>query len=220
MSCPVDHSKISGKFCTSCGARAEISSEKRCVNGHLVSSGIKFCTECGAAVNSGIIDTQSTYQSNLNSVGTPTYSPGIFVEASPVTSKVSNKKSLGILGGVLGAIVLLIIIGASVGSPTTTVQVNMTLKGEYDCSSISWGYYDVPGGAIELSMDGEIVGRGNYDSSGKYTVLGCQYTAYISEVPTDGDNYSIAFASGRRGVVYNSKSELESNAWTFDLSLG
>jgi hypothetical protein len=49
--------------------------------------------------------------------------------------------------------------------------------------------------------------------------LGCKFTAFISDVPSDAENYSVSMASGRRGTIYKTKSELLANDWTFYLSL-
>jgi hypothetical protein len=94
----------------------------------------------------------------------------------------------------------------------------MTIQDE-SCWNLSWGYADVPSGQVIITADGESVGFGSYSSTGSTTILGCKFTAFISDVPSDAENYSVSMASGRRGTIYKTKSELLANDWTFYLSL-
>jgi hypothetical protein len=84
---------------------------------------------------------------------------------------------------------------------------------------LSFGYGDIPSGQVIITVDGESAGFGSYSSVGTTTYRGCKFTAYVNDVPSDGENYSISMASGRRGTIYNTRSELIDNDWTFSLSL-
>lgn len=114
---------------------------------------------------------------------------------------------------------IIFIVNASSKATLVTVTVEMTIKGE-SCSNLSVGYADVPNGQVILMLDGKSAGFGTYSIFGTSTGLGCQYTASIADVPSDGKNYSIAMANGNRGTIYNTRSELEASEWTFSLSLG
>jgi hypothetical protein len=109
--------------------------------------------------------------------------------------------------------------GGSYTPSTTTVSVTMSVNGQY-CNDLSWGYSDIPGGSIILSIDGLSAGYASYSSYGTDTSSSCDFNAYFYGVPTGGSIYSIRMASGLRGSVDNYQWELESNGWQFNLSLG
>lgn len=125
------------------------------------------------------------------------------------------------MGVAILSLVFFIIFIVNTSSKVTlvTVTVEMTIQGE-SCSNLSAGYADVPNGQVILMLDGKSVGFGTYSILGSSIGVGCQYTASIADVPSDGKNYSIAMANGNRGTIYNTRSELEANEWTFSLSLG
>jgi hypothetical protein len=95
----------------------------------------------------------------------------------------------------------------------------MSIEDEY-CDDLSWGYDDIPGGAIILSVDGVATGFANYSYYGTDTSTGCDFDAYFYDIPTNGTFYSLRMASGLRGTIENDKSEMEYNGWHFDVSLG
>jgi len=101
----------------------------------------------------------------------------------------------------------------------TDVTVSMVVVNE-SCYNLSWGYGDIPGGQVLVTADGAQVGFGAYSLFGDDVARGCRFEAFISGVPMDAENYSVSMVSGRRGVIYNTKSELEANGWAFELSIG
>jgi hypothetical protein len=124
--------------------------------------------------------------------------------------------------GVLGVFVLgLIFLGIrqSAVPQVTDVTVSMVIVNA-SCYNLSWGYGDIPGGQVVITADGAQVGFGAYSVFGDDVALGCRFEAFIPGVPMDAENYSVSMASGRRGVIYNTKSELEANGWAFELSIG
>jgi hypothetical protein len=102
---------------------------------------------------------------------------------------------------------------------TTTVSFTMSINGQY-CNDLSWGYNDIPGGSIILSVDGISTGFASYSYYGTDTSTSCDFSAYFYDVPTTGSIYSVRMASGLRGTIDNYQWELESNGWQFNLSLG
>ena len=88
------------------------------------------------------------------------------------------------------------------------------------CYNLSWGYFDIPGGENVLYVDGVPVAYADYPSIGMSGGLYCSFTTVFTNVPMDGDYYEVGMSSGRRGRVSNSRAEMESNGWEFDLSLG
>ena len=250
MSCSVDHSTIRpGGFCTGCGMRIEQveapiqQSEPAinyCPNGHAVASGKKFCETCGTSMTASESQTNFGYTSP---VASPVYSPptssGAGFASQPSTfsafpdssmnqpSKDNTPLFIGL--GIAGFLILILIIFAvsksssddgGVFTPsTTTVSVTMSIKGQY-CNDLSWGYNDIPGGSIILSVDGISTGFASYSYYGTDTSTSCDFSAYFYDVPTTGSIYSVRMASGLRGTIDNYQWELESNGWQFNLSLG
>ena len=121
------------------------------------------------------------------------------------------------IGAVLIAIVAFVALKGSVS--TTDVTVNMVLVGQ-DCSNVSWGYSDIPGGTVNLAVDGVSVGSGSYTSYGTTVYNGCQFTANIPSVKENGSNYTVTTGNVLRGAITYSQSQLSGNNWTFDLTLG
>jgi len=216
-----------------------------CPNGHAVSSGKKFCETCGASMTA--VESQSNFGYS-SPVASPIYSPppssGAGFAAQPSTFSAfpdssliqppKNNTPLFVGLGIAGFLILILIItavsngssgggsgddGGSYTPSTTTVSVTMSVKGEY-CNDLSWGYSDIPGGSIILSIDGLSAGYASYSSYGTDTSSSCDFNAYFYGVPTGGSIYSIRMASGLRGSVDNYQWELESNGWQFNLSLG
>lgn len=238
------HMTVNQKFCSLCGVERSNSS-KKCPNNHEVKTGAKFCNLCGESIkdisnpemkvisnnNSNrfrdkTID-YSASQSKLeikNLVPTPVNIEDSFSipqDSAPKSSFSSNKNFL--VAGISGLLLLLfgIIFVGSISSSNSPVMitVEMTLVDEFDCFDVSWGYADIPGGQVVLEVDG-IEYFGTYGAYGTYTGTGCKFTALISGVKSDGTNYAIGMASGRRGTIYSSRDDLMANDWTFSLSLG
>lgn len=152
--------------------------------------------------------------------------------AFPANSMMPPKKNntglfigLGIAGVLIAGFILSVVLKGSGGvggvftPQTTTVSVTMAIKDQY-CNNLSWGYSDIPGGSVILSVDGASVGYATYPSYGTDTATSCDFDAYFYDIPTDGTVYSIRMASGLRGTVENYKYEMEANGWHIDLSLG
>jgi hypothetical protein len=199
----------------------------------------KFCGVCGSQA-AGKTQTKTSRpnpvrisESIINEnyvqpkINTPDPLPVEFTEAAsgfqdfPVRKQFGSGSKNSIIGLVSGLFVLILVIliaGNSAKAEPVTLTVEMTIKDE-SCWDLSWGYGDIPGGQVIITVDGVSSGYGSYPSVGSSTILGCKFTAFISDVPSDGENYSISMASGRRGTVYNSRTELIANDWTFSLSL-
>lgn len=240
----------SGGFCTGCGLRIEhieprvhqsAASVSYCPNGHVVPAQKKFCETCGALMVE--IDDQINTNYSNGGISAPPPSSGAGFAALPHPNDLPRypmpqpKKTntglfigLGVGGLVFFVVILSVILtsanlgsgssGDGVFSPsTTTVSVTMSIDDEY-CDDLSWGYNDIPGGAIILSVDGVATGFANYSYYGTDTSTGCDFDAYFYGIPTNGTFYSLRMASGLRGTIENDKSEMEYNGWHFDVSLG
>ena len=235
MNCEIDHSTVTGKFCTSCGEKiSEKISTPKCSQGHELDLSLNFCTECGEAVseskrtlkkpkieaNSSSLSS-SVYVNNVSAPTSPSSESSAYQDIpSPVIKpERPSKLVLGIVASIIGLIALIGLAGGTSVSKTT-VTVELTIKGEDNCFNLSWGYSDIPGAQVLLTKDGEQVGFGNYNSIGNSSILGCTFTATIPDVPMDGESYGVSMASGRRGSIYNTKAELIDSDWTFSLSLG
>jgi hypothetical protein len=230
MQCSQEHNLLNVKFCPICGAKI-VKKVDFCVNGHQMKVGQKFCADCGQK-----IDTKLSFQNNNESNSTLTTSNHNLISTSASASQLPwpnepvlqnnftkdgiSKNSRFTIIGVSVFLLVVFIAAAGGGKPDpVTVTVEMTLV-DTECWDLSWGYGDIPGGQVIISVDGVASGFGSYPPIGSSSSLGCKFVAYLSDVPSDGESYSISMASGRRGTVYNSKSELESNSWTFEISLG
>lgn len=231
------------KFCPICGSESRIGPDY-CANNHEIKAGAKFCNVCGAAIKKPESPNLKSI-SNRDRDNDPkvqiTWKNSISnaAQVSPVLSQEFNNSNFFpqdqtfvpkqksnrnfIFAGIAGLAALLFVIVAlgsiSSESEPVTVSVEMVLIDEYDCFDVSWGYSDIPGGQVVLDVDGTKY-FGSYTAFGQSSGSGCKFTASISGVKSDGVNYSIGMASGRRGTIYNTKSELEANGWTFYLSLG
>jgi hypothetical protein len=83
-----------------------------------------------------------------------------------------------------------------------SVSVSLTLL-DQECYDLSWGYFDILGADVELEVDGVTTGY-----------------ASLSALGADGSVYSYSMASGRRGSITKTKTELEADGWSFDLTIG
>jgi hypothetical protein len=99
---------------------------------------------------------------------------------------------------------------------TTTLSVTLLLIDEDGCD-VGLGYFDVPGSAITVEGDGELVAFGQLDS-GSDDVFSCEFRGTVLNVPTDAISYTISV--GRRGTKTYTRSELEANNWELEYSLG
>ncbi len=226
VACKIDHSTlINVKFCEVCGAKV-VQSHWTCQNNHRVEMQYEFCLTCGAdkkvqkAISRNSIQpkTGKNAISSFNELDSQVNNP----YASTHNSS-SNNKQLAIVSIVIVALIALGVVVSVVRNvttvKTTTVTVTQTLVDQY-CFDISWGYGDIPGAQVVLTADGANVGYGSYSSIGTTTALGCEFTAYIYDVPMNADTYAVELASGRRGVVYNTKADMISNNWNIYLTLG
>jgi hypothetical protein len=241
MPCSQPHDELTVKFCPLCGENLKTEKIEKfiCASGHKMKPDQKFCGTCGSEAanqkqastprpnpvrNSDSIINESYVPPKVN---TPPPLTTEFIESAaafqdyPVRKQFGSGSKNSIIGLVSGLFILILVIliaGNSAKAEPVTITVEMTIKDE-SCWDLSWGYGDIPNGQVIISVDGVSAGYGSYSSLGSSTILGCKFTAYISDVPSDGENYSISMASGRRGTVYNSRSDLIANDWTFSLSL-
>jgi hypothetical protein len=229
MECTQIHNQLTVKFCPSCGEKV-VSTANVCINGHLMSLSQKFCADCGETTNSQSRNIENTnaksvtpkisYSQSLSTSNTSEL-PWPNENSEQISTDKDNFKNTrwAILGVSVFALLFLVAVAGGNKLEPVTVTAEMTLV-DTECSDMSWGYGDIPGGQVIISVDGVASGFGNYPAIGATSPLGCKFVAYVGDVPADGESYSISMASGRRGTVYNSRSELESNGWTFKISLG
>ena len=198
MDCSIDHSKIVGlRFCTGCGVP---------LNG-------------GAAPQTPYVPPAPVAQS-VPTAGYPT--PEDSFSYSPVANTPDNSKrnSFIALGAGIGFLALIGIFATINAKPDpVSIDASLTLV-DQNCYNLSWGYFDIPGAQVTITVDGVVAGYGTFPRFGSSSLLGCKFTAYFSDIPADGETYSYSMASGRRGVVTRSLSEMQANDWSFDLTLG
>ncbi len=238
MPCSQPHDQLTVKFCPLCGENLQVQ-KYACASGHKMKPDQKFCGTCGSEAAgkpkaktsqpNPIRISDSIINENYNQprVNAPTPLANEFTEPAasfqefPVRKQFgsgSKNSIIGLVSGIVVLVLFILIIGNSAKAEPVTLTVEMTIKDE-SCWDLSWGYNDIPGAQMIVTVDGVSAGFGSYPSVGSTTILGCKFTTYISDVPSDGENYSVAMASGRRGTIYNTRSELIANDWTFSLSL-
>ena len=242
MACNLDHTGLNAKFCPSCGEKI-VAESYACVNNHPMKKSQKFCASCGETAKISrtkeeeplLVEKENNYLNidyNLGTQSTSTNTNNVASESNrqdfsdfhalpinePKKNTLSSNSVIAICVGALIFVVILIA-GSSSSSSPVTMTVEMTVSGQ-DCFDLSWGYGDIPNGQVIVTVDGESAGFGTYSALGSSTGFGCKFTAYVSDVPSDGESYSVSMASGRRGTIYNTRAELEANDWTFSLSLG
>lgn len=244
MACSKDHSQISGKFCPSCG-EAINSAPATCSKGHLQKSATKFCYICGENMATrastsfattppipSSIQTTTPFQNQnqnqnqmygqsfqSNSLGND-YTQSLYDSQSRKSKKgLIIGLSLGGVGVVIAGIVAFALGVGGVKPPQLTpVDVSLTLIGEDSCWDLSWGYSDVQGAQVVVSVDGVPMGFGSLPYLGDSTYLGCVFETRIRGISMEGDNYSVEV--GRRGTIYKTKFEMIEADWAFELSLG
>ncbi len=232
-------------FCESCGAKVG-RTNWTCKSGHQVEAQYKFCLLCGAAEGAAAssatfsppvpsssrqdINPSAIFEPPRNAItSTPNYgesdvSTGDEDVSASFSQPVRQANSSGKIFGIISGVLVLLVIGAvainNASTPSiTNVTVTETVLGQ-SCYNLSWGYGDIPGAQVVITADGAQVGFGSYPSVGIDNGSGCEFSTTVYDVPMDAANYSVAMASGRRGVIYNTQSELAGNDWTFSLTLG
>lgn len=226
MTCTLDHTKLIGlTFCEECGQKVG-RTDWICSSGHEVEAQFKFCLLCGKGETTSKARPRNEYKSSIVSRDADSQAQhATFYQGLNSPGEIANKSNnstVVLMIAALGLIVIgLIVLGYKQSSEPqfTDVTVSMVIVDE-PCYDINWGYSDIPGGQVVISADGAQVGFGAYSVFGDDVALGCRFEAFISGVPMDAENYSVSMASGRRGVIYNTKSELEANGWAFELSIG
>jgi hypothetical protein len=237
MPCSQPHDELTVKFCPLCGENLQVH-KYACASGHKMKPDQKFCGICGSET-AGKTQTEASRPNSLRisesiinenyiqrKIDIPTPPTNEFTESAafqdfPARKQFGSGSRNSIIGLVSGLVVLVLVIliaGNSAKAEPVTLTVEMTIQDE-SCWDLSWGYGDIPGAQVIITVDGVSSGFGSYPSVGSSTILGCKFTTYISDVPSDGENYSVSMASGRRGTIYNTRSELIANDWTFSLSL-
>ncbi len=199
MECSLDHSKLTGlRFCTACGTPL---------------------TGQNASLNAARTSAPPPQQNANPVLSAESVS---FNFPSPVSKNPQFQKR-NMLFAIAGATCLVLFIGIAVlisAKPEpVAVTASLTIVDE-SCYGLGWGYLDVPGAQVILTVDGVIEGYGSYPRVGTSSILGCKFTTTFYDIPSDGEMYSYSLASGRRGVITKSQSELESSGWSFDLTLG
>jgi hypothetical protein len=225
MACSLDHSKLSGlTFCEECGEKVG-RTDWACSSGHEVEAQFKFCLVCGKGEEATKARPRNAYKppvvsNNSDSqLSSTAFNQDLY---SPIEISKKSNNTVKILLGVLGLFVIVsMFFGLKQAAVPETIAVSVTMVViDESCYNLSWGYGDIPGGQVVITADGVQVGFGSYSSFGTDVGRGCQFEALVLDVPMDAENYAVSMASGRRGVIYNTKSELEANGWAFELSIG
>jgi len=248
VACSIDHSKLTGlKFCTECGAALE-PAKRICAQGHELVRNNKFCEVCGSPeASSATAPTPPPISplppsSPLPPPVTPltarvvprvvppvTPPPTFATQAAhydpllpppPAYSAPKNKNMIAIIASASAALLLIVAVLVNANKVTyTTVEVSMSIY-DQNCWDLSWGYYDIPGGEVVLTVDGVDVAFADYPSIGSDEAIACTFETSFYDVPMNGEIYEFSMASGRRGSITKTRSELEANGWSFELSLG
>ncbi len=246
MACSIDHSKITGlKFCTECGAALE-PAKRICAQGHELVRKNKFCEVCGSPEASGAatptpppsspippasplpppVTPASPLTARVVLPPTPTYTAPtsnfdpLLPPPPPYSAPNNNKKMISIIASVSAALLLIVAVLVNANKVTyTSVEVSMSIN-DQDCWDLSWGYFDIPGAEVVLSMDGVEVAWAEYPTVGTDVYLACKFSTTFYDVPMNGERYEFSMSSGRRGTITKTQSELVANGWTFELSLG
>ncbi|MFM1951209.1 MAG: hypothetical protein RJA33_3 [Actinomycetota bacterium] len=226
MACSIDHSTLVGvSFCTECGASVT-PSKKYCSQGHESPASKKFCETCGESFSAASAPVATGFTPpppppvsapfNTAPIGeAPAYDPFAYVPPK------KNNKLIPIIASISAA--ALLVVGFLVYSVTkveyTNVPVTMTLWGE-ECWDIGWGYFDIPGGDVVLSVDGVDTAYASYPSYGSDAGYGCKFETTFYEVPMNGEYYEFSMANGRRGTIDWTNAEMIENEWSIGVSMG
>lgn len=100
---------------------------------------------------------------------------------------------------------------------TTALDVTLTVFDEDGCN-FGWGYDDVPGAIVTVSMDGVPIAFDQLPLFGDDGIVYCEFEVSVAGVPTDGNIYEIEI--GRRGKAVMSRAELIADSWSYNGSLG
>jgi hypothetical protein len=230
--CPNGHAVASNKkFCETCGTPMTGAASQ---NNSSYSSGTFTSTSYPSP---SVPNPYAPQQQSSSSAGFASLPPGSFSSNNVGNDYYQKKNNVGLFVGIgIAAVLILVLVISSVSkgsgggsdggdsgggytATSTTITVTMSINGEY-CSSLSWGYGDIPGGSLILSVDGVATGFANYSYYGTDTSSSCDFTASFYNVPTSGTIYSVRMASGLRGSVDNYQYALAANGWQFNLSLG
>ncbi len=180
-----------------------------CLNGHEMSAQDSFCALCGGPISK--IDDGSSAGLASNSVN------GTQMQDNYETSAQKKTNKLPII-----IIAILVIVGAAVliaKAKPATHDVTFTLKVYDDVGcDLGWGYANVLGMDVDLEIDGE-----SFDSE-SLPVYGypgsldeCVLSTTFYGVPEGHDNYSF---DSIRGTMEYSESEMSSNDWEVNVTLG
>lgn len=195
MDCRIDHTKLAGlRFCTGCGVPLHTSQQSQ------TNSSI------AARVAQPLENSQVEYLTQAKESFMP-----------------RNNSTRNSLLAVAGGLVLIVLFGIflKIASKPIPVSVSASLTlVDQKCYDLSWGYFDIPGAQITLTVDGVVEGYATFPRFGSTSILGCKFSATFSDIPADGETYSYSLASGRRGVITRTLSEMQANDWSFDLTLG
>lgn len=194
-----------------------------CSNGHTCQPGDGFCQTCGVAITSDSAASSAAAPTASGAVPSP---PG----AVAAPAYVPPQRSTGMPGWAwaligAGAVIVLgvgALVAVNLAKPQPQdITVTMDLyTGNFDACDIPLGYIDIPGAAMTLTADGTTVATGSLESFGADRGLYCQFSGTFYDVPTDAEFYSLELGRSTRGVITNSRSELELNDWGFSVSLG
>jgi len=190
---------------------------------HSKLQGLRFCTACGQPLTPGMNTPATAPQQAAPAPGfaPPPPTPVSFQQnfSAPIAPKNNNALIFSISGATLALVLIGGLFFVTKSPEPVSVDVSLTLLDE-QCFDISWGYFDIPGGDIELEVDGVTTGYASFPSYGNTTYLGCEFAATFYDIPADASVYSYSLGNGRRGVITKSREELEADDWSFRLSIG
>ena len=191
---------------------------------HSKLTGLRFCTACGVSLTTGQpANVPQTPQTPFMPTIPQPQQPPVFSSDSPNFTQTlpKNKNALifSIAGGTLAVVLIASLFVFTKSPEPVSVDVSLTLIDE-ECFDVSWGYFDIPGGDLELEVDGVALGYATFPSYGDSTFLGCEFNATFYNIPSDASLYSYTLGNGRRGVITKTRDELEADDWSFRLSIG
>lgn len=144
--------------------------------------------------------------------------------APPAPQYVPTKKRLpvaaivGITIAAIGALGVGAAAVVSASNPMHDLTVELTVYSGDGCD-LPFGYFDVPGAGVTVTVDDAVVARDVLPTTGDEDWgTSCTFSVNVGPVPADGTNYVLEI--GDRGEVENSRDEVESNDWTMSASLG
>lgn len=224
--CPNGHQNTFGaSFCRDCGQPIS-EAPVVCAQGHANAATDQFCSECGESLSEAPIAARVSDAPAPQSAGSE---PGGAAEpvqrADRAKRWLSQRRNQYLAGGVaialIAAVVLLVTLTGGSSSHTVTGHLILTDADTATSSCVGQGGYDdiTQGAALTiLDENGTVIGSGSIESGVNTNTDECSYAFSVSGV-TDAAKFYHFKISHRDGPSV-SHSEMQSNGWTEDLTLG